>query len=297
MTQPSWVLEEFEANRAHLRAVAFRMLGSPMEADDALQECWLRVSRADASVVDNLGGWLTTILSRVCLDMLRSRTSRREELAGDELPEATPRDNEPDPEREAVLADAVGSALLVILQTLSPAERLSFVLHDMFAVPFEEIAPILDRSPAATRQLASRARRRVQGADAPETDPGRKRQVVAAFLAASREGSFDELLALLDPEVVLRSDSAAVASGADPELVGASAVAQTFCGRAQGARLALIDGLPGAVWAQGGTTRVVFDFIVVGKTIAAIDVISDPEILAALELEFLRRSGEPGRRG
>ena len=215
MDEHDWLAERFEAHRAHLRAVAYRMLGSLSEADDAVQEAWLRLSRSDTSVVENLGGWLTTVVARVCPDMLRSRKSRREEPLG--APLADPivsREDGTDPEHEALLADSVGLALLVVLETLAPAERLAFVLHDMFAVPFDEIAPIVGRSPAAARQLASRARRRVQGAAAvPDADLTRQREVVDAFLAASREGDFDALLALLDPDVVLRADAGSRAGG------------------------------------------------------------------------------------
>src|SRR6266436_3710909 len=212
MHEHDWLAERFEENRPHLRAVAYRMLGSSAEADDAVQEAWLRLSRSGTSGVENLGGWLTTVVARVCLNMLRSRTSRREEPLGVHVPEPIlSREDGIDPEHEALLADSVGLALLVVLETLAPAERLAFVLHDMFAVPFDEIAPIVGRSPAAARQLASRARRRVQGASTvPGADLTRQREVVDAFLAASRAGDFDAPLALLDPDVVLRADHAAV---------------------------------------------------------------------------------------
>ena len=221
--------QQFEANRTHLRAVAYRMLGSVSEADDAVQEAWLRLNRTETSSVENLGGWLTTVVARVCLDMLRSRKSRREEaLEGPRVPEPIvgPADGV-DPEHEALLADSVGLALLVVLETLDPAERLAFVLHDMFAMPFDEIAPIVDRSPAAARQLASRARRRVRGAaPAPDPDLERQREVVDAFLAASREGDFDALLAVLDPDVVLRADGGAVRADLSKEVRGAQEVAE-----------------------------------------------------------------------
>ena len=217
MDDQAWLAERFEPQRARLSAVAYRMLGSQPEAEDAVQEAWVRLSRSDTSEVENLAGWLTTVTARVCLDMLRSRASRREDPLGDGVLEAGVGSAAvADPEDEAVLADSVGLALLVVLDTLSPAERLAFVLHDLFAVPFEEIAPIVGRSPAAARQLASRGRRRVRGASTgPELDPGRQREVVGAFLAASREGDFASLVELLDPEVVLRADGAAVAVGAD----------------------------------------------------------------------------------
>jgi RNA polymerase sigma factor (sigma-70 family) len=278
----TWLAQRFEAHRPHLRAVAYRMLGSPAEADDAVQEAWLRLSRADTSGVDNLGGWLTTTVSRVALDMLRSRTARRE--APVELPDLPAAD--PDPEHEAVLADSVGPALLVVLDTLTPAERLAFVLHDLFAVPYEEIAPIVRRSPAAARQLASRARRRVQGSPAPQDDPARQRRIVEAFLAASRNGDMAGLLAALDPDVVLRADAATVRMGAAAQVRGAAEVAGTFSGRARGARLATVDGEPGLVWAIGGKPRVVFTFVLAGNRIAEIGMHSDEETLAELDLAY-----------
>jgi RNA polymerase sigma-70 factor (ECF subfamily) len=264
------------------------MLGSSSEADDAVQEAWLRLSRSDTSVVDNLGGWLTTVVARVCLNMLQARTARREDPVGEDLPDAaaTRRDRD-DPEEQALEADAVGLALLVVLDTLTPAERLVFVLHDLFAVPFDEIAPIVERSPAATRQLASRARRRLQGAPPPDADLARRRAVVDAFLAASREGSFEALVALLDPDVVLRADQAAVRAGASTEVRGAAAVAGTFSGRARAARPALVDGAPGAVWAVGGQPRVVFGFTITDDRIVQIDLLADPDRLARLELAVL----------
>jgi RNA polymerase sigma-70 factor (ECF subfamily) len=286
MDEGEWLAERFEENRAHLRAVAYRMLGSPGEADDAVQEAWLRLSRSDTSGVENLGGWLTTVVARVSLDMLRSRKSRREETLDAHVhgPVAIPADGT-DPEQEALLADSVGLALLVVLDTLTPAERLAFVLHDMFAVPFDEIAAIVARSPAAARQLASRARRRVQGAaTVPDADLTRQRRVVDAFLAASRDGDFDALLALLDPDVVLRADGAAVQAGASREVHGAPAVAETFSGRARFAQPALVNGAAGAVWAPGGQPRVVFGFTIARGTIVEIDLVADPERLRELDL-------------
>jgi len=291
MSEHDWLAERFEENRPHLRAVAYRMLGSSAEADDAVQETWLRLSRAGVGGVENLGGWLTTIVARVSLNMLRSRTLRREEPMDPPAtgqPVAPP--NGTDPEHEAVLADSVGLALLVVLDTLTPAERLAFVLHDMFAVPFEEIAPIVERSPVATRQLASRARRRVQEAG-PGDPPGeisRRREVVAAFLAASREGDFDALLTMLDPDIVLRADNAAAQMGADAEAIGPRAVAGIFSGRAKALRPALIDGAPGAVWTYRGETRVVFAFTFTGGTITAIEQIADPERIARFEVTPLK---------
>jgi RNA polymerase sigma factor (sigma-70 family) len=284
MDERDWLARRFEDHRGRLRAVAYRMLGSASEADDAVQEAWLRLSRSDADAVENLGGWLTTVVARVCLNMLEARRSRREEPVGGDLPDPVAhRGDDHDPEQQALAAEGVGLALLVVLDTLTPAERLAFVLHDLFAVPFEEIAPIVDRSPAAARQLASRARRRVQGAPPPDADLARQRAVVDAFLAASRQGDFEALLALLDPDVVLRADPAAVRTGAAAEVRGAAAVAGTFSGRAQTARPALVDGAPGAVWAPGGRPRVAFGFTVADGRILAIDLLADPERLALVE--------------
>jgi RNA polymerase sigma factor (sigma-70 family) len=279
-----WLAQQFEEHRPRLRAVATRLLGSGSEADDAVQETWLRLSRTDPDSVENLGGWLTTVVGRVALNMLRSRSTRREEPLdghpGDDRPW-----HGPDPADTAVLADSVGMALVVVLDTLTPAERLAFVLHDLFDVPFDEIAPIVDRSPAAARQLASRARRRVQGSP-PEgdTDPARRREVVAAFLAASQSGDFAGLLALLDPDVVLRADAAAVATGAEATVRGAEAVAATFSGRARAARLALVDGVAQLVWSQAGAPRVVFAFTIADGTVTAIDLLADPALLGGLEV-------------
>jgi len=291
---------EFEAHRAHLQSVAHRMLGSTSEADDAVQEAWFRLSLSDTSDVDNLRGWLTTVVARVCLDMLRSRKSRREEpldARGSEpvvRPEAGV-----NPEQEALLADSVGLALLVVLETLTPAERVAFVLHDMFDLPFDEIAPIVGRSPTAARQLASRARRRVRGADAPPgADHARQREIVGAFLAASRNGNFDALLAVLDPNVVLRADNAAVkmaaarqAVGAPKlarELRGAAAVAESLSGRAGAAQPAMIDGAQGLAWAPGGKLRAAFRFTIARDRMVAIELIADPAHLLQLDLELLK---------
>src|SRR5205809_3982755 len=291
MAEHDWLAERFEANRSHLRVVANRMLGSESEADDAVQESWLRLSRSGASGVENLGGWLTTVTARVCLDMLRSRQSRREEPVGVDVPEPAVSGQEPaGPEQEVLLADAVGLALLVVLEMLAPAERVAFVLHDMFDLPFDEIAPIVGRSPAAARQLASRARRRVKGAAAvPDADLTRQRAVVDAFLAASRGGDFAALLAVLDPDVVLRADPAAVKMGATAEVRGAADVAETFKGRAQAAQLALVNGTAGLVWAAGGRPRVVFAFTIARGKIVAIDLVADPERLRQLDLTVLNR--------
>ena len=282
MTNDDWLAERFEDHRTHLRAVALRMLGSASEAEDAVQETWIRLSRYDHQQVDNLGGWLTTVVARVSLDMLRSRTSRREEPLADPVPAEVI-----DPDAEVLLADAVGPALLVVLDTLSPAERLAFVLHDLFAVPFDEIAPIVGRTPIAARQLASRARRRVRGAGpASAVDRARQREVVEAFLAASRSGEFGRLLSLLDPGVVLRADAAVVRMGGVAEVRGPQAVAETFSGRAKHARLALLDGVPGAAWQVGGQTQVAFEFDVAGGLITEIRLLADRETLDRLGVEF-----------
>jgi RNA polymerase sigma-70 factor (ECF subfamily) len=286
MDDGDWLTLRFEENRAQLRAVAYRMLGSRSEADDAVQEAWLRLNRADTSDVTNLGGWLTTTVGRVCLDILRSRASRasrREQPIDEHLVGSA---GGVEPEQQALLADTVGAALLVVLDALAPAERLAFVLHDMFAVPFEDIALILDRSPAAARQLASRGRRRVQGAREPAADPGRQRDIVAAFLAASRNGEFTALLELLDPDVVLRADTMAVRLGAPgAEIRGNTVVAESFSGRATAAQLALINGVVGAVWAPRGRPRVVLTFTLGAGRITRIEVVAEPEALSQLDVE------------
>jgi len=280
----------FEAERSHLRAVAYRMLGSLSEADDAVQECWLRLSRADTNSIENLGAWLTTVVGRVCFDMLRARQSRREESLEAYEPEsvARPPEDVNDPEEETLLADSVGLALLVVLDRLNPAERLAFVLHDLFDVPFEEIAPIVNRSPTAARQLASRARRRVQGTGAvPDADLAPQRTVVDAFLAASRAGNFEALLTILDPEVVFRADRIAVATGSREEIRGAAFVARQFVGRAQAARPMLVDGAVGAVVAPRGRLFVALQVTIKGGKISAIDAIADPWHLGQLDRSLL----------
>jgi RNA polymerase sigma factor (sigma-70 family) len=294
MYEGDWLARRFEENRTHLRAVAYRMLGSLSEADDAVQEVWLRFSRSDTSEVENLGGWLTTVVARVCLDMLRSRKSRREEPLGEAPGVPDPivsRGDGADPEHEALLADSVGLALLVVLETLSPAERLAFVLHDMFAVPFEEIAPVVGRSSTATRQLASRARRRVRGAvTVPDADLTRQREVVDAFLAAARAGDFDALVAVLNPDVVLRADRGGVPAGASREVRGAQAVAEqalTFSQFAPFARPALVNGAAGVVVAPRGRPFSVMGFTVRGGKIVEIDILADPERLGQLDLMAL----------
>lgn len=266
----------------HLRAVAYRMLGSASDAEDAVQASWLRVSRAEPSGAENLGGWFTTVVARICLDQLRTRREQREEPT---VPDgAEPGEDAEPPEPEAVLTDAMGPALLVVLEALSPGERVAFVLDDLCDLPFDEIAPIVGRTPAAARRLARRARRRVEGAVVPDADRAEQRRVVDAFLAASREGNVDLLLALLDPDVVLRSDEATVRLGSAPETRGAAAVAGTFKGRARFARPALVDGAIGAIWAPGGTPRVAFTFTIVEGRILAIDLTADGNRLRQIDV-------------
>jgi RNA polymerase sigma factor (sigma-70 family) len=290
VNEQAWQVEQFERHRAQLRAVAYRMLGSVSEADDALQEAWVRLSRADTDGVANLGGWLTTVVGRVCLDMLRSRRSRQEDYVGSWLPEPiVSLDAETDPEQEAMIADSVGLALLVVLETLTPAERLAFVLHDMFAVPFEEIAPIVGRTPDAARQLASRGRRRVQGAAPnPDADLTHQREIVDAFLAASRAGDFDALLAMLDPDVVFRAD-AGIGPLARPPITGAAAVARQVLSRgsrlAPQARPALVNGAAGVIVGPQGRPLAVVGFTVARGRIVAIDLITDREKLRGLALD------------
>jgi RNA polymerase sigma-70 factor (ECF subfamily) len=292
MDEHEWLAERFEEHRSHLRAVAYRMLGSLSEADDAVQESWLRLSRSDASDIENLGGWLTTVVARVCLNMLRSRDTRREEPMSAYVPDPIiSREGELDPDDEVILADSVGLALLVVLETLAPAERLAFVLHDMFAVPFDEIAPMVGRSPTAARQLASRARRRVQGAAAaPDPDLTRQREVVDAFFAAARDGDFDALVAVLHPDVVLRSDGGAVRPGASFVMRGAQNVAEsalTFARLSPFVRPALVNGAAGVVVAPHGRPFSVMGFTVRDGKIVEIDGIADPERLQKLDLAGL----------
>jgi RNA polymerase sigma factor (sigma-70 family) len=295
MDKHEWLAERFEERRTHLRAVAYRLLGSLSEADDAVQEAWLRLSRSDTGGIENLAGWLTTVVARVCLDMLRSRKSRGEVPLG--VPEPiVSREDRIDPEHEALLADSVGLALLVVLETLAPAERLAFVLHDMFAVPFDEIAGIVGRSPTAARQLASRARRRVQGAPTvPDADLTRQREVVDAFLAAARGGDFDALLAVLDPDVVLRADRGAVSPGALREVRGARAVAEQalfFSRLVEFVQPVLVNGAAGIVsWLPGRRPFSIMGFTVAQGRIVEIDVLSDPARLRQLDLAVTL--GEP----
>jgi RNA polymerase sigma factor (sigma-70 family) len=289
MNEQEWLAERFEEHRPHLRAVAYRMLGSVSEADDAVQEAWLRLSRTGPGGIENLGGWLTTVVARVSLNVLRSRKVRREDPLDVYVPEPiVSSEDGVDPEHEALLADSVGLALLVVLETLSPAERLAFVLHDMFAVPFDEIAPIVRRSPAAARQLASRARRRVQeGAPAPDADLTRQREVVDAFFAAARDGDFEALVAVLDPDVVLRSDGGTGRPDATALVRGAAAVAGralTFARLSGSERPALINGAPGVVVVPGGRLFSVLAFTVRGGKIVAIDGLADPDRLSRLDL-------------
>jgi RNA polymerase sigma factor (sigma-70 family) len=292
MDEHEWLAERFEEHRTHLRAVAYRMLGSLSEADDAVQESWLRLSRSDARDIENLGGWLTTVVARVCLNMLRSRDTRREEPMNAYVPDPiVRREGELNPDDEVLLADSVGLALLVVLETLAPAERLAFVLHDMFAVPFDEIAPMVGRSPAAARQLASRARRRVQGAAAaPDPDLTRQREVVDAFFTAARDGDFDALVAVLHPDVVLRSDGGAVRPGASFVMRGAQNVAEsalTFARLSPFVRPALVNGAAGVVVAPHGRPFSVMGFTVRDGKIVEIDGIADPERLQQLDLAGL----------
>jgi RNA polymerase sigma-70 factor (ECF subfamily) len=288
MDEREWLASRFEERRARLRAVAYRMLGSLSEADDAVQEAWLRLSRVDADEIENLDGWLTTVVARVSLNMLRSRAARHEDPSG--LPAPDPivdRADGTDPEHEALLADSVGLALLVVLETLSPAERLAFVLHDMFAVPFDEIAGIVDRSPAAARQLASRGRRRVQGARAvPDADLSQQREVVDAFLAASREGDFEALVALLDPDVVVRADLGPAAGGRRTT-VGAPAVARQALGYSRlglDVRVAVVNGAIGSISYRDGAVFAVGGYTIRDGRIVAMDILADPARLASVEL-------------
>ncbi|HZP31547.1 MAG TPA: RNA polymerase sigma factor SigJ [Acidimicrobiia bacterium] len=292
MDQNEWLAERFEEHRPHLRAVAYRLLGSLTEADDAVQEAWIRLSRSDSEAIDNLGGWLTTVVGRVALNMLRSRGTRREEPFAPYVPDpvVSPEDGV-DPEHEALLSDSVGLALLVVLEMLGPAERLAFVLHDMFGVPFEEIAPIVGRTPTATRQLASRARRRVQGSSAvPDADLARQREVVDAFFAAARDGDFEALVAVLDPDVVLRSDGGTARPGSTLVVHGATEVASramTFAHLSPYVRPALVNGAAGVVVVRGKQPFSVMGFTVRDGRIVEMDVVADPERLARLDLTVL----------
>ena len=294
MNDQDWLAERFEMNRSHLRGVAFRMLGSLTEADDAVQESWIRLSRSNTSDIDNLRAWLTTVVVRVCLNMLRSRKTRRESWLETHVPDPilSPEAGM-DPEQEALLGDSVGLAMLVVLDSLTPAERVAFVLHDVFAVPFDDIAPIVGRTPTAARQLASRARRRVQGAPVPDVDLDGQWAVVDAFLAAARAGDFERLLAVLDPDVVLRSDG----GDARPDLIsllrGSKAVAEgamTFRRFAETATRVLVNGIPGGVaWSPDGSPFAVVALTVRGGRIVAVDILADPDRLAQLDLTVVAR--------
>ncbi len=265
MREDDWLATRFEEHRPRLRAIAYRMLGSTTDADDAVQDAWIRLSRADIDSVENLGAWLTTVLSRVCLNMLQTRRSHPETPFAPDMPESAGDVPASDPEQETLLADSIGLALTIMLDTLSPPERVAFVLHDIFGISFAEVASIVGRNEAATRQLASRARRRVRMQDADrETNRLRQARLVEAFLAAARHGEFDQLLATLDPDVVLHADHTAVKLGAAPETHGAAAVAE-FCRRARGAVPALVNGAAAIAWMPGGKLRVVFDFTVAAR--------------------------------
>ena len=284
MQDKDFLARQFESHRARLRAVAYRMLGSASEAEDAVQEAWLRLARSDATTIGNLGGWLTTVIARICLDMLRARKSRREEP----LAPGTPEPAVEATDQEAMLADTIGVALLVVLDTLTPAERVAFVLHDMFDLPFEDIAPIVGRTPAAARQLASRARRRVKGAQPDdERDTARRRDIVDAFLAASRNGDLAGLLRVLDPDVVFSPDAVAQRMGNVGELRGADTVAAMFKGRAQAAKTALIDGAVGIAVAFGGQMRIVMRVTFTGDRIARLEAIADADALTRLDVKTL----------
>ncbi len=292
MNEHEFLAQQFEEHRTRLRAVAYRMLGSLSEADDAVQETWLRLSRTDSDEVENLGGWLTTVVARVSLNILRSRRSRHEDALDVRMPEPiVDRADGTDPEHEALLADSVGLAMLVVLETLNPAERLAFVLHDMFAVPFDEIAPIVDRSPEAARQLASRARRRVQGEPAvPDADLDTQREVLDAFLAAAREGDFEALVEVLDPDVVLRADSHGVSIGSPRVVRGAANVARgalAFSRLDVEVRPALVNGAVGTVTFRDGRPFTIAGFTIRNRRIVEMDIITDPERLDRLDLEVL----------
>jgi RNA polymerase sigma-70 factor, ECF subfamily len=290
MVATEWLTERFEASRPRLWAVAYRMLGSHVDADDAVQETWLRLDRADAGAVENLNGWLTTVVARVCLDRLRARRSRREQPVGDDIPgELVGGADTYDPEHQALLAESVGSALLVVLDMLAPTERVAFVLHDIFAVPFEEIGPIVGRSPGAARQIASRARRRLQGASPPRHgDLTRNWAVADAFLAATRAGDFDALLSLLDPSVVVRPDATAIRQGARvPAGAGAAAIARWFSTGAQGLRRGIVDGAPGILWAPGGRLKGVLGLTIKNRRIVELKMTADPESIRNFDIVLL----------
>lgn len=290
MDPPRTLSEEFEANRSHLRAVAYRILGNIPDADDAVQEAWLRLSTSDAQTIDNLSGWLTTVVSRICLNVLRSR--KRANASPLESTDETALTSSVSPEEQAVLADSLGVALLIVLEQLSPAERICFVLHDMFSVSFDEIAFVVAKSSDACRQLASRARRRVRTAHDPRADPASQRAVVDAFLRAAKSGDFESLLSLLSADAVLTPDAAAIAMGGPAAQRGPHQVATVFSGRARAARVALIDGSAGLVWSQGTTVKVAFDFVIVDGLVSAIEMIADVEVLEEMKIENQRPTKE-----
>ncbi len=297
MSEKDWLADRFQENRSRLRAVAYRILGSNGDAEDAVQEAWLRLTRSDADHIENLNGWLTTVVARICLDMLRSRKTHPMETLEDNLVEAPQNIYPNDPAQEALLADSVGSALLIVLRALTPAERIAFVLHDLFDLPFEEIASVLGKSEVSVRQLASRARRLVRGGQESQEDRIRKREIVTAFLSASREGNFNALLQLLAPNITLYADDMAVKTaatnkgkGAPPfenEMRGASTIAELFKGRAVGAQLALINGSVGTAWLPGGKTRAAFLFFIENGKICEINVVTEPEELTEMEVRPL----------
>jgi len=288
MDESEWIAGQFQANRSRLEGMAYRMLGSRAEAEDAVQETWLKVMRADRDAIENMSGWLTTVTGRVCLDRLRSRRSRREDAAGIDVPDAEDSAVGSDPAESVLLAESVGAALLVVLNSLAPDERVAFVLHDVFAVPFDTIGEVVGRSPQAARQLASRGRRRVQGTPAfGNVDLVHHRTLVEAFLRAAREGDFEGLVRLLHPEVVFEPDQAALAMGSRPPTRGAEEVAAALSGGARGARLDLANGLAALAWAPGGHVRSVIEFTVVGDRIAAISVTADSDRIAQLDVMTL----------
>ncbi|MGM8228979.1 sigma-70 family RNA polymerase sigma factor [Cellvibrio sp. ARAG 10.3] len=306
MAKQDGLTQRFESARHHLHSVAYRMLGSNSEAEDAVQEAWLRLNRIGSDGIDNLGGWLTTVVARVCLDMLRARKASTAESLEDMLYDAAD-DGSGDPESHFLIADTLGPALLLVLDTLTPTERIAFVLHDLFDLPFDEIAPIIDRTEAAARQLASRARRRVRGGTTPQANSPRQHAVVVAFLAASREGNFDALINLLHPDIILRADDTAIkissankAKGAPafkPEITGAKNVADTFKGRAAGAQLTLVNGAAGATWGMNGKTVVAFCFTVKDEKITAIDVVMDRKTLDTFSIKAIVTPAIPNNNG
>lgn len=283
MSDATWLAERFEEHRSHLRSVAYRILGSASDAEDAVQDAWLRVTRSDTDAVDNLGGWLTTVVSRIALDKLRARRRRKETSTGTQPPDLVAADT--NPEDDVLVADAVGMAMMVVLDRLQPAERVAFVLHDTFGVSFADIGNVLGRSPNAAKQLASRARRKVRGSDPVDRDPIHERKIVGAFLTAAHNGDLAALLAVLDPDVVLQADPAAVQMGSPEDLRGATDVAALFDGRAQGATTVAIDGVPGVAWIVGDKPRVVWDMTIVDDRIIHIDMLADAVHLSELEIQ------------